>query len=139
MKQLTISCFIVLSFACAVFSCNRNKQEISPEEELSPVDLESGIVEIVFLDLKECCACMAEAIEVSRDALANGLGKNSKIKIDEIHIDAERSAAQPYLDQVRIFTVPAILFLSSKGKVIDLIQGSVDENDIRQILSRHRY
>jgi len=67
-------------------------------------------------------------------ALQTGVGTGNPLPVDRIHMDAQADPAAPLLNQRKIVAVPAVYLLDANGFVIDVLQGDLQETDLRKAL-----
>jgi hypothetical protein len=91
------------------------------------------VARIVFIGKAKACPCTTKQIAEAWKALHQALGKRP-IPVARIQADRKPAEADRYRPHRAWKALPAIYFLTSKGGIIDLLQGIVDEADVRQVL-----
>lgn len=91
------------------------------------------VTSIVFIGKAKACPCTTKRIAAGWKALKKGLGKR-QTSVKRIQADVKPAEAARYKKKRTYKVLPAIYFLTSSGKVIDLLQGIVTTADVSQIL-----
>ncbi len=99
----------------------------------SAAPAKARVASIVFIGKKKACHCTKKQIADGWKALQAGLGKR-RIQVRRIQEDVHTAEAGRYKRKRTYRALPAIYFLTSAGKVIDLLQGIVTTADVRQAL-----
>ncbi len=91
------------------------------------------VARIVFIGQKQACHCTQKRIAAGWKALQAGLGQRH-IPVRRLQADVSPAEAGRYKKRRPYRAVPAIYFLTAQGKVIDLLQGIVTADDVKQVL-----
>jgi len=94
----------------------------------------SPVARLAFLDKADACECTQKTINKGWDALQAALGPGNPMPVDRIHVDTQAGQAAPLLAQRKIVAVPALYLLDANGFVIDMLQGNLEESDVRKAL-----
>lgn len=94
----------------------------------------SPVARLAFLDKAEACECTQKNIDKGWAALQAVLGSGNPLPVDRIHVDTQADQAAPLLAQRKVVTVPALYLLDANGFVIDMLQGELQESDVRKAL-----
>ena len=125
---------ILACCALGVASCNATgNQEPSPAGN-QPSTSPTRVARIVFVDQKEACDCTRTRINTSWESLNAVLKDAPKIPVERILLDTEKEKAAPYIEMETLMVSPGIYFLDEKGKLVELLQGEVREDQIAQLL-----
>ena len=100
---------------------------------ISAAPAKARVASIVFIGKKKACPCTKKQIAAGWKALKAGLGKR-RIPVKRIQEDVHTAEASRYKKKRAYRALPAIYFLTSAGKVIDLLQGIVTTADVQQVL-----
>ena len=95
---------------------------------------ESNVARIVFVDQEQACECTRDRIEGSWTALQAALGGGSGIAVERIHRDTQEERAEEYRMLRPMVTVPGIYLLDEDGAIVELLQGDVTEERLREAL-----
>lgn len=93
-----------------------------------------AIARIVFVDKDKCCACTRERIDKTWKALTGVVGFPPVPAVERIHMDSQAAEAAPYLKQRAIMVPPALYFFDRQGKLVEVLQGEVQGEQIKKIL-----
>jgi hypothetical protein len=88
---------------------------------------------IVFIGKAKACPCTTKRIAAGWKALKKGLGKR-RTPVKRIQSDVKPTEAARYKKKRAYKVLPAIYFLTSAGKVIELLQGIVTTADVQQVI-----
>jgi len=91
------------------------------------------VARIVFIGQKQACPCTQKRIAAGWKALQAGLGQR-RLPVRRIQADVSPAEAGRLKKRRPYRAVPAIYFLTATGKVIDLLQGIVTVDDVKQVL-----
>lgn len=94
----------------------------------------SPVARLAFLDKAEACECTQKTINKGWGSLQAVLGSGNPMPVDRIHVDTQADQAAPLLAQRKIIAVPALYLLDANGFVIDMLQGDIEESDVRKAL-----
>jgi hypothetical protein len=95
----------------------------------------SGAVSrIVFVDKEKACACTRERIDQSWKALTDVVGFPPAFEVERIHMDSQAAEAAPYQKQRPIMVPPAIYFFDQQGKLLEVLQGEVQSDQVKKVL-----
>jgi len=130
---------MVASLAVAS-GCNRDAEasgsagQPQAEQPAGPSAGKSAIARLAFVDKADACECTRKNIDKGWGALQTVLGAGNPMPVDRIHMDTQADQAAPLLAQRKIVAVPAVYLLDANGFVIDVLQGDLQETDLRKAL-----
>ena len=130
---------VALALGAAV-GCNRKAEaaggpeQSQPAQSASAAPKRSAVARLAFLDKAEACECTQKTINKGWTALQAALGSGNPMPVDRIHMDTQADQAAPLLAQRKIVVVPALYLLDANGFVIDMLQGDIEESDVRKAL-----
>ena len=131
---------IALSALVVMASCGRTPEGSgagsapAPSEGAPGTSASASVARIVFVDQEQACDCTAARIEGSWTALQAALGQGSEVPVERIHRDTQEQEADQYRLLRPMVTVPGIYLLDEGGAVMELLQGEVTEEQLRQAL-----
>jgi len=132
---------VVMVLGLAVASgCDRKAQASSgtgqseAAQTASAAPKKSPVARLAFLDKAEACECTQKNIDKGWTALQAALGSGNSMPVDRIHVDSQADQAAPLLAQRKVIAVPALYLLDANGFVIDMLQGDIQESDVRKAL-----
>ena len=88
------------------------------------------------MDKEHACDCTRKRVDDTWAALQTALGTPAKLPIERIHVDTESAKAAAYTTQKPLMVPPGIYFLDGHGNAIELLQGEIDADKIREVLGR---
>lgn len=94
------------------------------------------IDQIVFVGLKECCACTRNRIDESWRVLQNVLTTMPELTVKRIRRDIDKEEALQLTQLRSMMVAPGIYFLNSEQGVVELLQGEVTEKQILALLDK---
>ncbi len=95
---------------------------------------ESNVARIVFVGQERACDCTLDRIEASWRALQTALGEGSGIDVERLHRDTQRDQVREYQMLQRFVALPAIYLLDADGAIVELLQGTVTEAQLRDAI-----
>jgi glutathione S-transferase len=104
-------------------------------QEKSPLSAQSKVARIVFIDQEKACECTMNKIQASWTALQAALGPNSSLDVERIHRDTQEEQAEEYRLLRPMVTVPGIYLLDDSGAIVELLQGEVTQEQVRNALA----
>ena len=99
----------------------------------SAAPVKARVASIVFIGKAKACPCTKKSIADAWKALQAGLGKR-RIPVRRIQTDVKPAEVDRYKKKRAYKVLPTLYFLTSAGKVIDLLQGIVTTADVKQAL-----
>ena len=129
--RLTISLLISLSLVLAALllgSAGCRSSQAGPTSE-------EAVQQIVVLAKKECCECTQKRIDGSMAALNEALG-DRKIEVVRVDVDVDDDKAESYRKLKPVMALPGLYFLDAEGKLVEMLQGEVTEEQIAKVLDR---
>lgn len=87
---------------------------------------------IVFVGQKDACDCTASRVKESWNALQFVLQKHKSVKVERIALDVDRDRVKSLRKQRRFLVVPALYFFNPDGKLVAMLEGELDPNQISQ-------
>lgn len=93
------------------------------------------VAKVAFVDLKDACECTAKRTEGSWTALEWALAGSPGITVERIHMDEDEAGADKYGKMRDMMVVPGIYFLDQEGKLVEMLQGEVAQEQIAKVLS----
>lgn len=106
----------------------------TPDPAASVETKSPAVARIVFVDKEDACACTRERADQSWAALQAALGEDNKLPVERVYIDTQHDKAAPYLEMAQVMVVPGVYLLDDAGKLIELLQGEVTEDQLLQKL-----
>ncbi len=104
------------------------------EQPAGPSTGKSAIARLAFIDKADACDCTRNSIGKGWSSLQTVLGTSNPMPVDRIHTNTQTDPAAPLLNQRKIVAVPAVYLLDANGFVIDVLQGDLQETDLRKAL-----
>lgn len=89
---------------------------------------------VVFVDKEEACECTQAKIDAGWTAVQAAIGSTTAVKLERIHMDSQPGVAAPILAKRQIVAVPAAYVLDATGNVLDVFQGDIEEQAVRNAL-----
>lgn len=93
------------------------------------------VAKIVVVDKEECCDCTRERTECTMAALNRAI-ESTGIPVERLHFDTQEEEVATYRAKRAFMVIPAVYFLGRDGKVLDLLQGEVKEEQFLAALGR---
>ncbi len=128
---------IPLSVATAVamlVSCGSGGTEEKP-----PVDKQAVVAQvadwedatsvrsIVFFGQKEACPCTRKRVDGSWDELSAVIGDSTTVELKRLQLDVNADEYDRFDDMRAVMVPPGIYFLDGEGKLLEMLQGEVDQ------------
>ena len=132
MKLLTLGCLLLLLCGSWLFSMAANAEPPAASKQTF-----AGINTIVFIDKKYACPCTESRINSSWKTLQQSLKDHNNIRVMRIHFDTDKQLAEQYMALKPLMVLPGIYFLNAQGKVVELLQGEVQLNQIMATLKKN--
>jgi hypothetical protein len=96
---------------------------------------EAKVAKIVFVDKENCCKCTADRTGKSWTALQAALKEHgAEVAVERVHLDTQTEQAAPFKAMKPMIAIPAIYFLNSEGKLVEMLQGEVKQEQIGNLL-----
>jgi hypothetical protein len=129
---------IGLVVTITVYACERGKPplEQTAKNTTAPVQAESKIAKIVFIDTENACDCTRKRIEETWKALQAALGEPATLTVARIHADTQSALAEPYTLLKPLMVSPGIYFVDEHEAVIEMLQGAVKKEQIAAVLKK---
>lgn len=108
----------------------------SVDAQLSP-DITANLNQvdhIVFVGLKESCACTRNRIDESWRVLQNSLATVPEIEVQRIQRDINKEEALELHRLKPLMVAPGLYFLNAENQLIELLQGEVSEQQLSALL-----
>ena len=150
MKTIFPLAFSLLAFACGetpaparsdapvVEVAASSPDGATPQAVLIAQVPAGAVARIVFLDQEKCCPCSQKRIDDGWSRLQAAMDYKPTVPIERVHVDTEMEKSKPYTAMKQAIIAPAIYFLDRDGKLLDMVQGEVTEEALRQQLARGR-
>jgi len=94
------------------------------------------VARIVFVGQKDACDCTKKRVKLSWEALQFSLKKHAAVKVERLTLDADadRGKVKALRAQRRFMTVPALYFFNPQGKLVAMLEGELDPDQITAAL-----
>ncbi len=145
MTTLTSNLLVVISILGLVLAmgCGLDEGSAGPvsgaataAESNSSATNARDVSRVVFVDQEQACECTQNRISASWTALQTVVGGREDLPVERIHRDTQEQQAEAYRALRPMVTVPGIYLLDGEGAVVELLQGEVTEEQLRQALGR---
>jgi hypothetical protein len=120
----------VLALVIIFTGCKKD----TAEETAKPESTGAQFSRIVFVGQKDACQCTRDRIDASWAALETVLGRQPAVPVERIQEDVDAAKAEEYAKLKAIMVVPGIYFLDENGKLVELLQGEVNAEQITAVL-----
>jgi len=94
----------------------------------------SEVDHIVFVGLKESCACTRNRIDESWRVLQNSLATAPETGVQRIQRDIDREEALELHRVKPLMVAPGLYFLNAENQLIELLQGEISEQQLSVLL-----
>ena len=91
---------------------------------------------VVFFGQKEACPCTRKRVDQSWRVLSSVVGKSGAIEVRRYQLDVDGEEYDRFDDERPVMVPPGIYFLDGEGKIVEMLQGEVDEVQIVSALTR---
>lgn len=129
-----------VSLSVAATACKQqvvaSQQTTAGREPAKAAAAESKIAKVVFVGKQNACDCTRKRIEDTWAALQKALGTPAKLPVERLQIDTDGAQVELLRQQKAVMALPAIYFVDTKAKVLDLLQGEVTDAEVTAILNR---
>ena len=102
-----------------------------PVAEAKPA---AQVAKLVFVGKQDACDCTRNRIDDSLAALHAALGDKLTLPIERLQVDVDEVATAPYNEMRPIMVLPAVYLLDADGKLTEMLQGEVTEEQFRNAL-----
>lgn len=133
---LSVGAFAVFQVACSSpVPQQPSVAQASPaEKQVPPPDAKPVVARIVFVDQAECCQCTRDRIDKSWDALKVATADRQDIQVDRVERTADQEQIAAYTAFRPIMVIPAMYFVAADNAVIEVLQGEIRPEQIRNLL-----
>ena len=132
-----LSMLVALSFAAASGCGDGQPSAPAPAATAEPTaagQVGTAVSKIVFVGQKDACECTRKRIDSGWSALSAVLAEHPQIQVEKIQLDVE-SKRYDELDDLRsLLVAPGIYCFDGSGKLVELLQGEVEEYKIAELL-----
>jgi hypothetical protein len=91
-----------------------------------------------LVDKEKACACTRDRIDATWKALTEVVGYPPLPDVERIHLDSQAERAAPYQKQRPVMVPPAIYFFDPQDRLVDVLQGEVKSDQIKELLFKGR-
>jgi hypothetical protein len=106
----------------------------APGAEADNGEHSSPVAQIVFVGQKEACPCTRKRVDDTWKMLQGVLADGSKIPVEKIQLDVDEKRYDELDDLKSLMVAPGIYFFDREGKLIELLQGEVDDYKIAELI-----
>ncbi len=94
------------------------------------------VARIVFVGQKDACDCTKKRVKLSWEALQFSLKKHASVKVERLTLDADadQGKVKALRSQRRFMTVPALYFFNPQGRLVAMLEGELDPDQIAAAL-----
>jgi hypothetical protein len=121
---------LLLFSLLALPGCKRNATPAGPMKKKAGVRVAS----LVFVGKKDACDCTKTRVKKGWDKLQGVLKKFAHVKVERIQTDVNRKRVRTLKDKRRFLTLPAVYFLDGKGKIVGMLHGELDKDELVTML-----
>ena len=82
---------------------------------------------VVFFGQKEACPCTRKRIDDSWEVVSSVLGQGEGVEVKRLQLDVDGEEYDRFDDLRPVMVPPGIYFLDAEGKLVEMLQGEVDE------------
>ena len=126
MNRLWIYFALLTALVLSVSACQKGKGQAANQSSTNVV------AKVVFVDQEECCECTQNRIDGTWAVLSTAL-EGREIDVERLHRDTQEADVAKYHEMRPIMVVPAVYFLDSEGKIVEVLQGEVTEEQIKAL------
>ena len=119
----------LVAFALVIFAVG-----CKPSQTDQPASAGASVARIVFVGQKDACQCARDRIDASWAALETVLERKPAVPVERIQEDVDAAKADEYAKLKTVIVVPGIYFLDEKGKLVELLQGEVNAEQVTAVL-----
>jgi len=140
MKTLSLSILLFL----AATGCGGQEPEPQPKSTAPPsgaqasraegATTQTNVGKIVFVGQKEACACTRKRIDDTWTLLQGALADGPEIPVEKIQLDVDEARYDELDDLSSLMVAPGIYFFDKDGKLIEMLQGEVEEYKLVEVL-----
>ena len=123
----TFSTTLIAFFLCAGCDANdaRAQESVTHTVNATTAAQKTKVTKIVFVGKEHACDCTRTRVDEAWKVLQQALGKPTKLPVQRLRIDTQAENVAPYQKLRPIIALPAMYFLDSKNKVVEVLQGEV--------------
>ena len=128
---------LAVSLSALAAACKQEvaaSQRATASEPMKVSEGKSKIAKVVFVGKKDACDCTRKRIDHSWAALQQALGAPAKLPVVCLQIDVDGEKVEIYKQQKAIMALPAIYFIDGKAKVLELLQGEVTAEQVKETI-----
>lgn len=140
MKILQLSMLLLL----AVVGCGGQEPEPPPTSTaITPgvpaakaegAATKSNVGKIVFVGQNDACPCTRKRVDDTWNMLQGALAEGPAIPVEKIQLDVDEKRYDELDALQSIMVAPGIYFFDKDGKLIELLQGEVEEYKIDEVI-----
>ncbi|GAB4300487.1 MAG: hypothetical protein Kow0090_15980 [Myxococcota bacterium] len=87
---------------------------------------------VVFINMKEACACTKRRIDATWDALQSALPKNRPVEVETIYWGEEDDKVRRFHNLRAFRVLPAVFLFDGGGNLIAMLEGEVKAEKFRE-------
>lgn len=95
---------------------------------------QTNVGKIVFVGQKEACPCTRKRVDDTWQLLQEVLAEGPKIPVEKIQLDVDEERYDELDDLSSLMVAPGIYFFDKDGKLIEMLQGEVEEYKIAGLI-----
>jgi hypothetical protein len=137
-RELSLGALII-AVVIAAIACDRGSSTSSRSsgntEAATRAAPSAKVAKIVFVDKQNACECTRARIDKTWNALQKVLGSPASIPIERYDLDTQAEQLEPYFLMERLMVPPGIYLLDEGNGVIQLLQGELTEQQLREALA----
>ena len=119
----------LVTFALVLFATG-----CKPSPADKPDNAGAQVSRIVFVGQKDACQCTRDRIDASWAALETVLSRHPTVLVERVQEDVDTARVEECAKLKPIMVVPGIYFLNEKGKLVELLQGEVNAEQVTAVL-----
>lgn len=135
---IAVAASALFAFSCGSENAAGTKQEEEGAKAPATADWEATtrVRTVVFFGQKEACPCTRKRVDRSWEVLSSVMGESGAVEVRRYQLDVDGEEYDKYDDERPVMVPPGIYFLDGEGKIVEMLQGEVDEVQIVSALTR---
>ena len=129
---------LAVSLSALTTGCEReadaSQQATAALEPAEAAAAKSEIAKVVFVGKRDACDCTRKRVDESFAALQAALEGRRGIPVERLRVDADEEAVARYRELSPFMVLPAVYLLEESGALVELLQGEVTAEQVRQAL-----
>ena len=91
---------------------------------------QSKLTRVVYVTTTKACACTLKRCQVADAVVAQVFSGARQRLLTRLDVATNKDVARPYIQNYRVFALPALLMFDAQGKLLWSAQGELDKDEV---------